>query len=122
MRKLLAEATSKTPYHSLAVCNDVGSLFLPMATFQAVKKAVNIAPTVRVLPSGTPVAPLLNLKARSPSDGHGHHHGAAIGPRVDVPPKWIGGVSKTSSGLVSKTFLYGKIYWLDILCLYHKEL
>ncbi|KAF8898435.1 Rieske [2Fe-2S] iron-sulfur domain-containing protein [Infundibulicybe gibba] len=75
-----------------------------MATFQAVKKVVNLAPTVRTLPSGIPAAPLLNLAARAPSSGHGHGHGAAS-PRSDVQPKWSGGVSSTSSGLVSKTYI-----------------
>ncbi|RDB28422.1 Cytochrome b-c1 complex subunit Rieske, mitochondrial [Hypsizygus marmoreus] len=73
-----------------------------MATFQAVKKALNLAPTVRSLPSGVPAAPLLNLAVRAPSSGHDHH--GASGPRSDVAPKWTGGVSRTSAGLVSKTF------------------
>lgn len=76
-----------------------------MATFQATKKVVTLAPTVRSLASGVPNAPLVNLAARAPA-GHGHGHGAA-GPRSDVPPKWTGGVSMTSGGLVSKTYMNG---------------
>ncbi|KAF5377641.1 hypothetical protein D9615_005123 [Tricholomella constricta] len=72
-----------------------------MATLQAVKKAVSLAPTVRTLPSGVPVAPLLNFAVRAPHDSH---HGTS-GPRADIPPKWTGGVSRTSTGLVSKTYL-----------------
>jgi len=75
-----------------------------MATFQAAKKAVTLAPTIRALPSGIPAAPLLNLTVRDLSAGHDHHHGAA-GPRSDPQPRWAGGVSRTSSGLVSKTFM-----------------
>ena len=78
-----------------------------MASFQAAKKAVNLAPTVRVLPVGVPVAPLLNLAARSPSSGHDHDHGTS-GPRADVQPKWAGGVSRTSQSLLSKTFMNGE--------------
>ena len=79
-----------------------------MATFQAAKKAVTLCPTVRTLPSGIPVAPLLNLSARAPSSGHGHdtHDG---GPRSDIPPRWAGGVSRNqSSGLISKTYITGE--------------
>ncbi|KAH9487072.1 hsp70 nucleotide exchange factor fes1 [Psilocybe cubensis] len=72
-----------------------------MATFQAVKKAVTLTPTVRALPSGIPHAPLLNLAARAPHDPHAH---GAAGPRADAAPQWAGGVSRTASGLVSKTF------------------
>lgn len=75
-----------------------------MATFQAVKKAVTLAPTVRTLSSGVPSAPLVNLAAKAPA-GHGH---GASGPRSDVPPKWAGGVSQSHSGLVSKTYMNGK--------------
>lgn len=74
-----------------------------MASIHAAKKVVTLAPTVRTLATGVPNAPLVNLAARAPAS-HGHGHGAA-GPRSDVPPKWVGGVSMTSSGLVSKTYL-----------------
>ncbi|KAE9410687.1 ubiquinol-cytochrome c reductase iron-sulfur subunit [Gymnopus androsaceus JB14] len=73
-----------------------------MASFQAVKKSLNLAPTVRTLPSGVPAAPLLNLAARAPADHHGHGHSS--GPRVDAPPSWAGGVSKSHFGLFTKTF------------------
>ncbi|KAF8640789.1 hypothetical protein AX17_000438 [Amanita inopinata Kibby_2008] len=71
---------------------------------QAVKKAVTITPTVRTLPSGVPVAPLLNLAARAPSSSHEHGHGR-VGPRRDAQPRWAGGISRTSAGLVSKTYV-----------------
>lgn len=77
-----------------------------MATFQAVKKAVTLSPTVRTLSSGVPNAPLVNLAAKAPA-GHGHGHGAS-GPRSDVAPKWAGGVSNAHSGLSSKTYMNGK--------------
>ncbi|KAG6814017.1 hsp70 nucleotide exchange factor fes1 [Tricholoma furcatifolium] len=78
-----------------------------MASFQAVKKAVNLAPTVRTSSKGIPVVPLLNLSVRAPSSGHDHH--GPSGPRADVQPKWAGGVSRTSAGLVSKTYLSAPI-------------
>ena len=81
------------------------SLFCAMATFQAVKKAVTLAPTVRTLPSGIPFAPLLNTAARAPHDAHGH---GAAGPRSDVAPRWVGGASLSSAGLVSKTSTTGQ--------------
>jgi ubiquinol-cytochrome c reductase iron-sulfur subunit len=75
-----------------------------MVAFHTVKKAVTLSPTVRALPSGVPVAPLVNLAVRAPNDGHGHGH-AASGHRSDVPPRWTGGVTLTSAGLVSKSYL-----------------
>ena len=42
-----------------------------MATFQAIKKAVTLMPTVHALPNGIPYAPLLNLAAKAPHDTHG---------------------------------------------------
>jgi ubiquinol-cytochrome c reductase iron-sulfur subunit len=80
-----------------------------MATYQAVKKYINLAPTVRVLPSGVPSAPRLNLAARAPSDGHGHGHGAS-GPRADVPARFTGSVANSAVGLVSKTFI-GEVFF-----------
>ncbi|TFK41299.1 ubiquinol-cytochrome c reductase iron-sulfur subunit [Crucibulum laeve] len=74
-----------------------------MASFQAVKKAVTLAPTVRTLPSGIPAAPLLNLAARAPHDAHSHGHSPA-GTRSDSAPHWVGGVSTSPSGLRSKLF------------------
>ncbi|KAG7450202.1 ubiquinol-cytochrome c r [Guyanagaster necrorhizus] len=70
-----------------------------MASF-AVKKVLNVAPTVRARPSGVPLAPLVNLTTRAPADGHGHGETA----RSDTPQKWAGGISRSSSGLISKTF------------------
>jgi ubiquinol-cytochrome c reductase iron-sulfur subunit len=81
-----------------------------MAAFQAVKKAVNLAPTVRILPTGVPVAPLLNFAARAPSSGHDHAHEAS-GPRADIQPRWAGGLSQSSSGLVSRTFVNGEYHF-----------
>ncbi|KIJ21543.1 hypothetical protein PAXINDRAFT_165014 [Paxillus involutus ATCC 200175] len=74
-----------------------------MASFQAVRKSINLPPTARALPSGLPSAPRLNLAARAPSDGHDHGNGA--GPRADVPSRFTGGVKTTSVGLVSRTFV-----------------
>lgn len=75
-----------------------------MASFQAVKKAITISPTVRTLPTGVPSAPLLNLVARAPSQGHdGHGHGSS--PRSDKPARFAGGVNATSAGLISKIFI-----------------
>ena len=79
-----------------------------MATYQAVKKAVTISPTVRTLSSGVPYAPLLNLAAKAPHDPHGHYHGQGA-PRSDVAPRWAGGVSRTSSSLMSKTLTAGSV-------------
>lgn len=73
-----------------------------MASLHAVKKAVTLAPTVRTLPNGVPVASLLNLAVKAPHDAYSHGHGA--GPRSDLPPRWAGGISTTSTGLVSKSF------------------
>ena len=79
-----------------------------MASLHAVKKAVTLAPTVRTLPNGVPVASLLNLAVKAPHDAYSHGHGA--GPRSDLPPRWAGGISTTSTGLVSKSFTTGKSY------------
>jgi len=73
-----------------------------MASFQAVKKSLTLAPTVRTLPSGVPAAPLLNLAARAPADHHGHGHSS--GPRADAPPSWAGGVTKSPFSLFTKTY------------------
>jgi len=74
-----------------------------MATFQAVKKAATLPATVRTLASGVPNVPLVNLAARAPAS-HDHGHGTS-GPRSDAAPRWVGGVSSTSSGLASKTYM-----------------
>ncbi|KAJ7785909.1 Rieske [2Fe-2S] iron-sulfur domain-containing protein [Mycena metata] len=71
--------------------------------FNGLKKAVTLTPSVRTMPSGVPAAPLLNLAARAPADPHAHGHGAS-GPRSDVVPRWSGGISRSSSSLVSKSY------------------
>ncbi|CAK5279940.1 unnamed protein product, partial [Mycena citricolor] len=68
------------------------------------KKAVTLTPSVRALPSGVPVAPLLNLAARAPADPHAHGHGAA-GPRSDSAPRWAGGISQTPFGMSAKSYI-----------------
>ncbi|KAG7099550.1 hsp70 nucleotide exchange factor fes1 [Marasmius oreades] len=75
-----------------------------MASFQAVKKSINLAPTVRTLASGVPAAPALNLHVRASADDHGHGHGPS-GPRLDTPPRWAGGFQRTTHSLSSKTLL-----------------
>ncbi|KAJ7071494.1 Rieske [2Fe-2S] iron-sulfur domain-containing protein [Mycena amicta] len=72
--------------------------------YNGLKKAVTLAPTVRSLPSGVPAAPLLNLAARAPASAH-DDHGHAVGPRTDTPPRWVGGLTQSSSGLVSKSYI-----------------
>jgi len=79
-----------------------------MASFKAVQKAATLAPSVRALPSGVPFAPRLNLAATAPHDAHGHHHGPSTGPRSDAVPRWAGGISQSSAGLVSKTSTTGE--------------
>ncbi|TBU34889.1 ubiquinol-cytochrome c reductase iron-sulfur subunit [Dichomitus squalens] len=75
-----------------------------MAAVHFSKKAVTIPTTVRTFASGVPVAPLVNLSVRQPA-GHGHDHGhGAAGPRSDVPAKWVTRVSRSPSGLVSRSF------------------
>ena len=83
-----------------------------MATLQAVKKAVTLTPTVRVLPSGIPYAPLLNLAAKAPYDPHSHGHSDIV-VRSDSAPRWAGGVVRTSCGLVSKTFTTGRLFFFS---------
>jgi len=72
------------------------------STFKVVKKAVTLPPTVRTLSSGVPHPTLVNLAAAGGGGHHGHGHS---GPRSDAQPKWSGGTSRSSSGLVSKTFV-----------------
>ena len=72
------------------------------STFKVAKKAVTLPPTVRTLSSGVPHPTLVNLAAVGGGGHHGHGHS---GPRSDVQPKWSGGISRTSSSLVSKTFV-----------------
>jgi len=80
-----------------------------MVAFNAVKKAVTVSPTIRALPSGVPIAPLINIAVRSPPSAHAHAHHGSAQPRSDTPPRWAGGVSRSSpSGLISKTFMTGE--------------
>jgi hypothetical protein len=79
--------------------------YLPMATLQAVKKAVTLPPTVRVLASGVPSAPLVNLASKAPADHHGEH--GAVGPRASKMPTWAHNVS---GGLYSKSYVTGELF------------
>ncbi|KAI6005172.1 Rieske [2Fe-2S] iron-sulfur domain-containing protein [Pisolithus orientalis] len=73
-----------------------------MASSSVVRKAINVPPTVRTLPSGIPSAPRLNLAARAPSDGH--HHGRGPTLRSDTPSRFTGGGLKTTpASLLYKT-------------------
>lgn len=53
---------------------------------------VNLAPTVRTLASGVPLAPRINFAVGSSSSGHddteASSHGAISAVRGDAPPKW----------------------------------
>jgi len=71
---------------------------------QTLKKAINLPPTTRILPSGVPLAPLLNLAARDTSADA--HHSHAAGTRSDQPPRWSSTVTTTpSSGFVLRNFI-----------------
>lgn len=74
-----------------------------MATFQVTKKAISLSPSVRTLPSGVPAVPLLNFTSRDPSPGSDRYGMTSL--RSDPQPGWAGGIVKTSSGLISKTFI-----------------
>lgn len=76
-----------------------------MATLAA-KKAFTLAPTVRTLASGVPLAPSLNLAAKPLADGHGH--GAS---RADKPSAWASSTTLSSAGLISRTAFTGA--WMD---------
>lgn len=85
-----------------------------MASLRALKKAINLPPTGQITAAnGVPFAPMLTLNARASTldaieyAEHSHHdsHGAH---RSDIKPRWAGGVSKTSTGLVSRTFVNGR--------------
>ena len=79
-----------------------------MASVGHLRKAVNLPPTTRVLPSGVPYAPRLCLTTRAPPSAHGHGHGHTAAIRADTPPRWAGGISYShSAGLISKTFVNG---------------
>ena len=77
-----------------------------MTVFRSLsRKAVNVAPTVNVLPSGVPYAHRLNLAAAAPSD---HHHHDAHSPRSDLPPSWASTTRVATGGLLSTTRTNGK--------------
>ncbi|KAI6045033.1 Rieske [2Fe-2S] iron-sulfur domain-containing protein [Pisolithus marmoratus] len=71
-----------------------------MASSSVARKAINVPPTVRTLPSGVPSAPRLNLAARAPSGGH--HHGNGPIPRSDTPSRFTGGLKTTPVGPLYK--------------------
>ncbi|KAF8815271.1 hypothetical protein BYT27DRAFT_7304394 [Phlegmacium glaucopus] len=60
-------------------------------------------PVSTTLPSGMPYAPFLNVAAKTPHDPHSHGH-SDTAVHSDSAPRWAVGVSRTFSGLVSKTF------------------
>lgn len=79
-----------------------------MASFATLRKAVNLSPTSRALPSGIPYAPLLNVRAPVYGHGqHGHGHGETS-VRSDTPPRWTGGITiPANGGLLSARILNG---------------
>lgn len=81
-----------------------------MASRTVIKKAVNLPVTHTTLANGVPFAPLLNLNARASTleaiefaeHNHTHEvHGHRAAPRAP----WAGGTVRSSSGLVSTTFV-----------------
>ena len=96
----------KSPFIVVAVVRRLLNLspLIPSHMASFVKRALTLPPTTRVLPSGVPSASYVNLAARAPASSHGHGHGSS-GPRTDVPAKWAGGLSQsTSAGLLSKSY------------------
>lgn len=85
-----------------------------MASFRALKKAINLPPTgVALASNGVPLVPLISLNARASTlealehAEHSHHDHHEV-HRTDSRPSWAGGVSRTGSGLVSKTLVAGQ--------------
>ena len=83
-----------------------------MASRTVIKKAVNLPVTSTTLANGVPFAPLLNFNARAATleaiefAEHNHTnevHGHRTAPRAP----WAGGVVRSSSGLLSTTFVNG---------------
>jgi len=83
-----------------------------MASRAVIKKAVNLPVTYPTLATGVPLAPLLNFNARASTleaiefaeHNHTHEvHGHRAAPRAP----WAGGVVRSSSGLISTTFVNG---------------
>ncbi|GAA5939516.1 hypothetical protein JCM3775_004847 [Rhodotorula graminis] len=65
------------------------------------RKAINLAPTALVRPTGVPVARALNLGARASASSHDHGHGDAAGPRADAPARWAATHSVGPFGLTA---------------------
>ncbi|KPV72786.1 uncharacterized protein RHOBADRAFT_66839 [Rhodotorula graminis WP1] len=65
------------------------------------RKAINLAPTALVRPTGVPVARALNLGARASASSHDHGHGGAAGPRADAPARWAATHSVGPFGLTA---------------------
>jgi hypothetical protein len=83
-----------------------------MASRTVIKKAINLPVTYTSLANGVPFAPLLNFSARASTldaieyaeHNHAHEvHGHRAAPRAP----WAGGTVRSSSGLVSTTFING---------------
>ena len=70
------------------------------------RKAINLAPTALVRPTGVPVARALNLGARASASSHDHGHGAA-GPRADAPARWAATHSVGPFGLTAASRVNG---------------
>lgn len=75
------------------------------ATLRPLKTAINLPTTTRVLYSGVPHVPLLNLTVRAPvGNSHDGQH-----QRSDHPQKWASSsYISTTAGLVQKSFATGQ--------------
>ncbi|GAA6007984.1 ubiquinol--cytochrome-c reductase catalytic subunit RIP1 [Rhodotorula paludigena] len=75
-----------------------------MATLQATRKAINLAPTAAVRASGVPAAARLNLRAVAGEADHGHGHGhGAQAPRSDKPARWASRAALSPFGFAHAT-------------------
>jgi hypothetical protein len=102
---LAAAAVRDSLLPSYIFISYIFSLDAHMATLAAVKKAVTLPPTVRILASGVPNVPLVNLHAKAPLDPHGHGaHQGLTSPRSDGIASW----AFASSPLAHKTYVTGK--------------
>lgn len=80
-----------------------------MATLQATRKAINLAPTAAVRASGVPAAARLNLRAVAGEADHGHGHGhGAQAPRSDKPARWASRAALSPFGLAHATKVNGE--------------
>lgn len=83
-----------------------------MASRTVIKKAVNLPVTYTTLANGVPFAPLLNFDARASTSEaiefaeHNHEH-EVHGHRAAPRAPWAGGIVRSSSGLLSTTFING---------------